>query len=83
MAILRNLIENIFCQYLPDKPSFSFLKIKNVEKYCSARWKNNSACSKNPIFSQEFIENPSPGLRLVSNIQEEKYVEQKQQSVIN
>ena len=77
MAILRNLIENNFCQYL------SFLKIKNVEKYCSARWKNNSTCSKNPIFSQEFIENPSPGLRLVSNIQEEKYVEQKQQSVIN
>ena len=39
----------------PDKPSFSFLKIKDVEKYCSVRWKTTPRVRKIQYFPKNLL----------------------------
>ena len=46
---------------------FTSLRLKCPKILFSARWKKNTFSLKDPILSQEFIENPSNGLKLVCN----------------
>ena len=47
------------------EPVFTSLRLKCQKILFSARWKKNTFSLKDPILSQEFIENPSNGLKLV------------------